>query len=203
MTTNRLAVTLVSMLAIAALSAIVLIAIGADRLWSLIGGVFVVGAIGVALAAVGVNLYSSMSASRAERERLRYDFIQSMAAKGALPNDGSFIPLHALIEAPPDVPVSLQGITNDQLSEFKIHAINLLALSKQELGETSGQVLPFYRAKENEYFRDVAIWTNAVRYLLANHIAFEKYKKGLNGEKKEGTFLYSGTVAQALGALNR
>lgn len=205
MTTNRIAAVIVSLMAIAALSAIVLVAIGADRLWSLIGGVFVVGAIGVALAAVGVALYSRMSASRAQREALLYNHAEQMAKHGIMVNDRralSYAPI-AQIEAPEDVPVSLRGVTPEQLAEYKIHAINLLALSKQEMGETSGQVMPFYRARANPYFEDVEIWSNAVRYLVANSIAVERYKQGKNGKKKEGTFLTSGTVGQALGALNR
>ena len=65
MTTSRMTATLIAFLAIAALSAIVMVAIGANRVLELVVGVFVIGAICIGLAAVGVNLYSRMSASRA------------------------------------------------------------------------------------------------------------------------------------------
>lgn len=199
MTINRLAIVSISLMAIAASAAIVLVAIGANRVVELVIGVFAVGAIGVALAAIGVNLYSRMSASRAEREALLYNHAEAMARQGVIINDPralAYSPI-AQLDMPADVPVSLQGITAEQLTEFKIHAVNLLALSRQKMGENSGQVIPFYRARENEYFRDVAIWTNAVRYLIANKIAGERYK----GNKKIGTFLNAGTVAQAYAAL--
>jgi hypothetical protein len=201
MTTNRLIGAIASFLSIFALMAIVALAIGTDRLVDLIGGVFAVGAIGVALAVVGVALYTRMSASRATREELLYSHAEAMAKQGIMVNDRRalcYAPI-AQLDMPADVPVSLQGITQDQLAEFKIHAVNLLALSKQEMGENSGQVIPFYRARENDYFRDVAIWTNAVRFLIANNMAMERYK----GNKKIGTFLNAGTVGQAFANLNR
>ncbi len=203
MTTNRLILALVAFLAIGVIAIVVASAIGQDRLWSLIGGVAVLGAILILAGwVIARNIVVPLLDAKTKREAMHYDFLQGMAAKGALPNDGSFIPLHQL-EAPADMPVSLQGITAEQLAEFKVHAVNLLALSKQVMGDTSGQVVPFYKAKENDYFRDVAIWTNGVRYLIANQMAREVYKEGKSGRRKVGTFLNAGTVAQAFDVLNR
>ena len=141
MTSNRLIILFVSLMAIAALAAIVLVAIGTDRLLSLIGGVAVIGVISVALAAVGVNLYSRMSASRAERESLRYDFIYKMADKGALPNDGSFIPLHAQIAAPQAKPgqgdISQIILNPNALRES---AVNLLLFSMRQCGPDQNRI---------------------------------------------------------------
>lgn len=184
------------------LAVIVLIALGMDMLWQLIGGIFAVGLIMIGLASVGVMLVRVASdpvvkiisarldmqheANRHDEEYLRRGFVLDTSG-------------YQQIEAPSDIPVSLQGITAEQLAEFKIHAVNLLALSKQEMGDTSNQVIPFYLARDNDYFKDVAVWTNGVRYLLANQMAAERYK----GKKKLGTYLNAGTVGQALAALNR
>jgi len=198
---NGLIVIAISVFAIAAL---VVAALAVGALWLLIGGVIVLGVITIALARVGVGLFSHYTDAALKRDTLRFGHIETVMKLGYLPEGGRvrYVPIPQ-IEAPEDVPVSLQGITAEQLSEFKIHAVNLLALSKQEMGNTSGQVIPFRRARENDYFRDVAIWTNAVRYLLANKIAEEKYKEGQNGKRKIGTFLMAGTVEQAFDALNR
>src|SRR5512139_2694617 len=87
MTPKHLAAITVSLFAIAALAVIVLVAIGQDRLGSLIGGVFIVGAFGVALAIIGVNLYSRASASRAQREELLYHHAEAMAKNGIMISD--------------------------------------------------------------------------------------------------------------------
>lgn len=183
-----------------ALAAIVLVALGNGMLWSLIGGVFAVGLIAIGLSWIGVNLFSRYTEASIKAHSLKYDHIEHMAKLGYTMIGSGYEPLQ-LPEPPPDMPVSLSGITAEQLAEFKIHAINLLALSKQEMGETSQQVIPFYLARDNDYFKDVAVWTNGVRYLIANKIAEEKFKKGKNGNKKIGTFLFAGTVGQAYDAL--
>lgn len=140
MTLNRLPVVTVIFMVIAALAVTVVIAIGLDRLWSLIGGFFAVGVILVALSAVGVTLYTRMSASRAKREKLRYDFLQAMAAKGALPNDGSFIPLHAQIAVPqaPQAQSISQIIFNP--NALRESAVNLLLFSMRQCGPDQNRI---------------------------------------------------------------
>jgi hypothetical protein len=203
---QRLSVTgIAAIFGIAAVVAgIVLAALALGALWALIGGVVALGVISVALARVGVSLFSRYTDAALKRDTLRFGHIETVMKMGYLPEARNvrYVPMPQL-EAPADVPVSLAGITNEQLAEFKIHAVNLLALSKQEMGENSGQVLPFYRAKENDYFRDVAVWTNAVRFLIANRIAVEQYKDGKQGRRKVGTFLVAGSVGQAFDNLNR
>lgn len=87
MSGNRVLAAVVSLMAIAVVSIIVLVAIGADRLWSLIGGVGVIGAIAVVLSAIGVALYARMSASRAQREELLYHHAETMAKCGLMVSD--------------------------------------------------------------------------------------------------------------------
>lgn len=183
-----------------ALAVIVLVALGMGMLWYLIGGVFAVGLITIGLSWVGVNLFSRYTEASIKAHSLKYDHIEHMAKLGYVPIGAGYEPLQ-LPEPPEDVSVSLRGVTAEQLAEFKIHAVNLLALSKQVMGETSQQVLPSYRATENDYFKDGTSWTSAVQYLIANSIAVERYKQGKNGKKKIGTFLIAGTVGQAYDAL--
>jgi hypothetical protein len=141
MTTTRLIAAIISLVAIVALMAIVSLAIGTNRLGDLVFGAFVLGAIMIGLAWVGVNLYSRMSASRAERERLRYEFIQNMAAKGALPNDGSFMPLHALQLSAPQVQPKQAGtqiIFNP--NALRESAVNLLLFSMRQCGPDQNRI---------------------------------------------------------------
>lgn len=186
--------------AILTLALIVLVALGNGMLWSLIGGVFAVGLILIGLASVGVALVRVASDPIVKIMSAKIDMQHEINRHDEEYLKRGFVPEYSgykQIEAPTDIPVSLQGITAEQLVEFKVHAVNLLALSKQEMGETSQQVIPFYLARDNDHFKDVAVWTNGVRYLLANKIAYEKYK----GKKKEGTYLNAGTVGQAYDAL--
>lgn len=200
---GNLNIFLAAIFALLVVAGIVLAALSLNMLWSLIVGIAVAGAVVIGLAWIGVNLFSRFTDAVLKREALRFEHDEHVMKLGYLPlSRGIMYQPIAQIEMPADVPVSLQGITAEQLAEFKIHAVNLLALSKQEMGDTSSQVIPFYRAKENDYFRDVAIWTNGVRYLIANKIAYERYKEGQNGRKKIGTFLNAGTVGQAFEALN-
>lgn len=178
---------------------IVLSAIAADALGDLVGGFFIIGLIVVALAAVGVWLFTKWSAAKIKIDMERNRHIESMANLGFLPTGNRYNP--AALEEPEDLPVSLSGEANSTISEYRQEAIELLALSALEmpLKRESTQVIPFYKARKNTYFADVGVWMNAVKFLLANQIAYEKRSRG----KKIGTFLYSGTVGSALDALRR
>lgn len=144
MTTNRLVIALITMLAIAALSAIVLVAIGADRLWSLIGGVFVTGVIGVALAAVGVALYTRMSASRAQRESLLYSHAEAMAKAGLMVTDRRALAYEPMphvqqIAAPP----AKQGAVSQIIfnpNALRESAVNLLLFSMRQCGADQNRI---------------------------------------------------------------
>ena len=193
---------LIGLAVVAAIGLIVLAAIGAGVLGWLLVGVVLLGIVAIGIANVGVNLFSRYTDASIKTRALQYGHIEYMAKIGYTQTGSGYVPLQ-LPEPLPDIPVSLDGITAEQLREFKILAVNLLALSKQEMGDTSDQVIPYHRARSNEYFKDVAVWSNAVRYLLANKIATERYKNGKNGKKKEGTFMIVGTVGQAFEVLNR
>lgn len=184
-----------------ALAVIVLVALGLGVLWSLIGGFAVIGGVAIALGLIVAKyIVIPFLNAKVKVDSARYDHIEHMAKLGYAPIGAGYEPLQ-LPEPPEDVSVSLRGVTAEQLAEFKVHAVNLLALSKQVMGETSQQVLPSYRATENDYFKDGISWTSAVQYLIANSIAVERYKQGKNGKRKIGTFLIAGTVGQAYDAL--
>lgn len=204
MTANRLIAVLLSLLTIAVLSAIVLVAIGADRLWSLIGGVFVIGLIGVALAVIGVALYTRMSASRAEREELRYHHVEEMAKQGIIvvvPNSGwSYDPVPRLEASDDnDIPISTSGITNSTVDQYFEDAYNLAALSAQWHRENHQpnpkQLAPWRVAKLNDYFRGgegLIRWQHGMAYFCLKMLAMETKVGG----KSKGTFLNAATPEQ-------
>lgn len=187
--------TLVVMLFITlALAAIVLVALGNGMLWSLIGGVLAIGTILIGLTAVGVALVRVASdpvvkiiSARIDMQHEANRHDEEYLKRGYVPIGAGYEPLQ-LPEPPEDLSVSLRGVTAEQLAEFKVHAVNLLALSKQEMGEESQQVLPSYRATENDYFKDGTSWTNAVQYLIANNIAYEKYKRAFAARRCAGEY---------------
>src|SRR5512137_1219255 len=117
---------------------IVLGALSIGALWSLVAGFVVLGVTLIGLARVGVSLYSRYTDASLKRDTLRFGHIETVMKMGYLPEARNvrYVPMPQL-EAPEDVPVSLRGVTREQLAEFKVHAVNLLALSKQELGANS------------------------------------------------------------------
>lgn len=124
-----------------ALAVIVLVALGNGMLWSLIGGVFVVGLIVIGLAAVGVKLFSIWGDTKVKIDSARYDFYQNMASKGLLPTDGSFEPIRQ-IAAPQQ-----QGKSNNALQIFDfnpndIHtaSVNYIMFSVALLGENGNRL---------------------------------------------------------------
>lgn len=143
MTGNRLIAAIISLLAIAALSAIVLVAIGADRLWSLIGGVGVLGVIGVALSVIGVALYTRMSASRAQREELLYHHAEAMAKAGLKISDRRALS-YELIPNTPQIaaPKAEQGVSQIILNPNALResAVNLLLLSMRQIGGDQNRI---------------------------------------------------------------
>ena len=101
MTANRIPALLITLMAIAALAAVVQVAIGADKLAALIGGVAVLGAVVIVAGwMIARNIVVPLLEAKTKRDGMRYEFIQAMAAKGALPNDGSFVPIRAQLAAP-------------------------------------------------------------------------------------------------------
>lgn len=181
----------------AVIAAIVMAALAFDVLWSLIGGVFVVGVIVVALAWIGVNLFSRWTDARIKDRAVKFEHVEHMAKIGYIPA-GQGIRYEPLrIAGPVDLAVSTRDVRASTVAAFRDDALNLLALSKQELGADSQQVLPYYKARQNEYFRDVKVWTQAVQYLLVHQIAWQDNDEG----KQNGTFLQTGTIGQAYAML--
>lgn len=144
MTINRLAAAFVSLLIIAAVSAVVLVAVGLDRIWSLIGGVFAVGVIAVALSAVGVALYTRMSASRAERERLLYEHAQAMAKHGIMIDDKRALAYKPMPQAPQIAAPQAQKNQVSQIifnqNALRESAVNLLLFSMRQCGPDQNRI---------------------------------------------------------------
>jgi hypothetical protein len=162
MTPTRLIVAVVSLVAIVALMAIVSLAIGTNRLGDVVGGAFIFCVFGVALAIVYVVLRVKMNASNAERDRLRYEFIQNMAAKGALPNDGSFIPLHTPQLAAPKPEAPAPSI--DPRHELLV-SLCLLTIRADKYGPASEKLLTADDAQsKGGKFADRNNWDAASKY---------------------------------------
>jgi hypothetical protein len=175
-----------------AIALIVFAAISADKLWQLVIGVIV-------LASIGVYLFRRWAEAQNERDKLKWTHIEHMADLGLLVT-GRGVPTYTLmtLAEPEDVSVSVQGVTDSVVAPYQRDALELLALSKQIMpqGENSTQIAPFYKARQDSYFKDVAVWTSAVQFLLIKQLADERYRDGKNGRKKEGTFVRHGTVGQ-------
>lgn len=168
MTTNRLLVSIASFLSIFALTAIVSLAIGTDRLGDLVGGVFVIGVISGGWAAVGVALYSRMSASRATREALRYDFIYKMADKGALPNDGSFIPLRAQLPAPQAKQGNVLQIFDFNPNDIHTASVNYIMFSAALLGDSGNRLAS---APECRMATNIVNYSDRTRDRIVKHLS--------------------------------
>lgn len=182
-----------------AIALVVFAAISADKLLDLVGGIIALGVIAIALAWIGVKLYARWADAQHKRDSLKLAHIERMADKGLLLT-GRGVPTYTPLQLtePEDVSVSVQGVTDSVVAPYQRDALELLALSKQIMpqGENSTQIAPFYKARQDSYFKDVAVWTSAVQFLLIKQLADERYKEGKNGRKKEGTFVRHGTVGQ-------
>lgn len=203
MTTNRLTIATVSLMVIAAITVVVALALGLNRLGDLIGGVFAVGAIVVALAAIGVNLYSRMSASRAQREELLFHHAEIMAKQGVMIDDRRALNYRPIPQLPApddsDIPISTAGITNSTVDQYFEDALNLAALSAQWHRENHQQnpkqLAPWRVAKLNDYFRGgegLIKWQHGMAYFCLKLLAMEQKVGG----KSRGTFLNASTPEQ-------
>lgn len=142
MTTSRIAAAVIAALTIGLIAIIVALAIGADQLWSLIGGVFVLCVFGVALAAIGVVLYGRMSASRAEREKLLYNHAEEMAKHGLMINDRRTL-VYAPMPREPQISAPAQQRTkvfDFNTSDLQAGAVNYILFSRNLLGETGNRL---------------------------------------------------------------
>lgn len=178
---------------------IVLAAIVANVLPQLIAGVVVLGLIGISLSTIGVRLFVKFSDAKLKIDQEQNRHVEAMADMGLLPRGGRYEP--ASLDEPEDLPVSLSGEVDSTIDAYRIDAIELLALSCLEMPmkRDSRQVMPYYKARKNQYFADVNVWMNAVKFLLMKRIAHEERRRG----KNIGTFLNSGTVGVALDSLKR
>lgn len=195
--TPRLVIIVAATLAAVGLILIVMLSILSDALLQLIAGVVVLGLITIALAAIGVVLFEKFGKTKVEIDKENHRYIEAMTRLGYPPNDNRF--RTALLDEPEDLPVSTTGETDSTVNEYLNDAIELLALSGLEMPNKrdSQQIIPFYKARNNPYFADVNVWTNAVKYLLIKQKAYEKRVRN----RHMGTFLYTGTVGELLDKL--
>lgn len=179
---------LASLAVIAAIALIVFAAIEAGALLALIFGVVLLGVVAIGLAKVGVDLFSRWSDAKVRIDGARYDFIQNMAAKGALPNDGSFVPLHRQIAAPeePDGAV----LTESETEQYRQLALELVGVTYQKCGMNTHQLIPFNKCAVDgiEPFNDVKKWTGAKNWLLNHGLAY----KEMSGDKCIATLFSNG-----------
>jgi len=200
-TTPRLLPFIVALVIVTAIALIVFAAITAGTLPTLVFGVVVLGLISIGLATVGVNLYARYADAQFKRDNLKLTHIERMADRGFLVS-GRGVPNYLALPKPEseDIPVSTSGITQSTIAPYQEDAFELLALTVSEPGaRDSTQVMPYHKARKNDYFKDPAIWMRAVQFLLVNQIAVERYE----GKRKLGTFVLSGTVGQAYDRMKR
>ena len=180
----------------ASLALIVLASISAGSLWSLIGGVIVLGVIAITLSWIGVTLFGRLTESRYKMRSLQYDHVEKAMRLGYQHVHAGYVLLPAPRTVEYDIPVSIAGVSPQELIEYRDDAQNLVALSRQLIArgdvKRSDQIAPYHKARSSDFFRDVQIWTRAVQYLLANQMA----KEGKDGERHLGTFCIAGTVDQ-------
>lgn len=198
-TVRNTSVFVISFVVASGLVLIVLASIVADALPALIAGVIVLGLITIGLSTIGVWLFVKFGAAKLKIDEERNRHVEAMADRGFLPRGARYEP--ALLDEPEDLPVSLSGEVDSTINAYRTDAIELLALSCLEMPmkRDSRQVMPYYKARKNQYFADVNVWMNAVKFLLMKQLAHEERRRG----KNIGTFLNSGTVGAALDSLKR
>lgn len=185
---------LVSLASITAIGLIVFAAISAGALVWLILGIL---AISLIMRYILAETIERITNSRYKMIELNYNHIERVMKLGYQPNRAGYVMLPApQIDYEPDIPVSIAGVSPQALTEYRTDAENLVALSKQlilqGIVKDKQQIAPYNQARKVDYFRDVAIWMNAVRYLMANQMAEERKR----GNKHLGTFCIAGTVEQ-------
>lgn len=198
--TPRLNYFLISIVIVSAITLVVFAAITAGSLLSLVVGVIVLGLISIGLASVGVNLFARYSEAQYKRDDLKLSFIEHMADKGILV-EGRGVPTFKPLQLPEpesDVPIGTSGQTDSTVSVYRDVAIELTALSKMVMPgkDKADQIAPYRTAKaQHEMFRGgegFTTYQHACQYLLIKQYCYEK----MNGKRKLGTFVLSGTVGQ-------
>lgn len=129
---------------------------------------------------------------------------EKMAGLGLQSPRWGYVPLQlppSTIE--PDIPIAFPaGATETAVAPYNHEALEVVALSKQIMGERSDQIITYAKAKENNYFRGKAgyeHWNNGCQWLTI-HQYVEARKQG---QKHLGTFCMSGTVGQLYDRLSK
>lgn len=135
--------TYIAAIGITGLVLIVFVAIGADMLPLLIGGVIVLGLISLGLFSVGVGLFSRFTDSVLKREALRFEHAERAMSKGFIPEGRGFLTYRQIQTARPEpvkqIAEPVQGVHFTD-SELETNVVNLLAFSVQLLGENSNRI---------------------------------------------------------------
>lgn len=125
-----------------ALTIVVLAAIAANSLWTLIGGVIVIGVITIGLSWIGVNLFSRYTDAVLRRNEIDYRHAENTMKLGYVPENRRMIytPIQqpTAIEAPKQVSPANQIILNP--NALQTSAVNLLLFSCRLLGDNSNRI---------------------------------------------------------------
>src|SRR5512139_4073994 len=130
---------ILSLLVLVVIAGIVMAALAFDALLWLIGGIIVLGCISVALARVGVNLFSRWTDARIKVRSLDYEHDEHMAKLGYLPSDDRYLPTSRQIAAPVE-PKPEQKQTIDPRHALLVN-LCLLTIKSAAYGPTSKRLM--------------------------------------------------------------
>ncbi len=176
-------------------------AIAGDQFWTLVGGFAVFSVLLVALAWIGIHLFNRYTDTVLKRDSLRYDHAQAMVKYGWLFTGKKYEQI-AAPEPELDELIDMHGVTNSTVAPYRAEALEVLALSKQVMRDKPDQIVPYSKAKMNDYFsgkEGQKRWHDGCQWLIVHQWAAPRMK----GEKNLGTFCTSGTVTQLYERLNQ
>src|SRR5512139_2612964 len=155
---------ILSLLVLVVIAGIVMAALAFDALLWLIGGIIVLGCISVALARVGVNLFSRWTDARIKVRSLDYEHDEHMAKLGYLPSDDRYLPTSRQIAAPVE-PKPEQKQTIDPRHALLVN-LCLLTIKSAAYGPTSKRLMTAddAQADRSGLFADRMQWDAASKY---------------------------------------
>lgn len=152
--------------AVMGIAAVVGAALVFGALWALIGGVIALGVIGIALARIGVGLFSRWADAKVKIDGARYDFILGMASKGALPSGGEYIWKSQVMALPE--PQRQEAEQKPAIDPRHMLLVNLclLTIKSAAYGPTSHRLMSANDAQADRsgMFADRMNWDAASKY---------------------------------------
>lgn len=194
--------------------AVVLIsAIAGEQLGDVVGAIAVFGAIFVATLAIvaiiirlAADPVAKIQTTLLDGQREANRHVEKMASLGLQRPKWGYEPLQLpTITIEPDIPIAFPGgATETAVAPYNHEALEVVALSKQIMGERAEQIIPYAKAKENDYFRGKAgyeHWNNGCQW-LSIHQYVEPRKQG---QRHLGTFCIHdiGTVGRLYDKLHQ